>query len=209
MAWVTHLWGQKETHTGGGGVTPAAGCEGDTHTGAWGQRGPSAPRRSWTPAQASRARERRALQATDTQSGERNTHTPGVGDRWLHPRLGEEDKQRRRELAQDTHVHTLRARAEVWWGDVCAHQKGRGRHEQGHTQPPEPCTQSSPAPSLSVPPSRVGVMCPDAPWVCPERIGSYLDCSGDLTLQATLRSQLHAEGQTSVLLFSLKDQTAV
>lgn len=84
-----------------------------------------------------------------------------------------------------------------------------GRQEQGRTHRPPNHGHSSPAPSLSVPPSRVGVMCPDAPWVCPERIGSYLDCSGDLTLQATLRSQLHAEGQTSVLLLSLKDQTAV
>lgn len=78
--------------------------------------------------------------------GERDTHTPGVGDRWLHPRLGEEDKQQRRELAQDTRVHTLRAHVEVGWGEVCAHQKAdrsRGTHTVPRTMDTElTCTFS-------------------------------------------------------------------
>lgn len=123
---------------------PQQDVKGDTRPGAWGWRGPSAPRRSWTPAPASRARERHVHCRRWTPRGERETHTRS-GDGWLQPRSGEEDKQWRRELAQDTRVRTLHAHVEVGWGEACAHHEGRGRHEQGHTQAPS-------APSLCPPP---------------------------------------------------------
>lgn len=101
----------------------------------------------------------------DGQQRERDTHTPGVGDRWLHPRLGEEDQAAEKELAQDTRVHPLRAHVE-WGGEVCAHQKAD--RSRGTTHRPPNHGHRAHLPSLSVSPSRVGVMCPDAPWVCPE-----------------------------------------
>lgn len=101
MAWGTHLWGQKETHTGGGGVTPAAGCEGRHPPWGMGMERPLC-------APASRPRERHVHCRRWTPRGGRGMHTRS-GDGWLQPRAGEEDEQRRREVAQDTRVCTLRA----------------------------------------------------------------------------------------------------
>lgn len=207
VAWATHWWGQKEAHTGGGGVTPAAGCDGrHPHWGMVTERPLCTQEKLDTrPGLQSQGE---MCTAGDGRPEGRGTHTHqewetgGCTPDWERKTSSREGSWHR------THVSIHCVHMWRWGGERCAHtrrQTGAG----AHTQAPEPWTQSSPAPSLSVPPSRVGVMCPDAPWVCPERIGSYLDCSGDLTLQATLRSQLHTEGQTSVLLLSLKDQTAV
>lgn len=75
VAWGTHLWGQKETHTGSGGVTPATGCEGRHPPWGMGMERPLCTQEKLDTRPGIQSQgETRALQEMDTQRGERDAH---------------------------------------------------------------------------------------------------------------------------------------
>ena len=121
IAWGTHLWGQKETHTGGGGVTPAAGCEGRHPPWGMGMERPLCT-------QASRPRERHMHCRRWTPREGRGAHTRS-GDGWRQPRAGEEGGR-----AGHTCLYTACARG---GGERRAHTtRGEADMSRGTHRPP-------------------------------------------------------------------------